>query len=274
MQIERNAFYKPEEILNEVERRINKIRNVGEPIDYLTFVSDGEPTLDINLGVEIELLRQFGIKIAIITNASLISLQNVREELAKVDWVSLKIDSTCEEIWRKINRPHTRLQLASILDGILEFAKVYNSELVTETMLVKNLNDYDKHIKEVADFLVRLKPAKAYLAIPTRPPSEAWVEPPNENVISRAYQIFGERISNVEYLTGYEGNAFAFTGNVEQDLLDITAVHPMREEAVKKLLLKAKVDWSVIDRLIAQEKLVETEYMHEKFITRKFSGRS
>ena len=55
MQVERSAFYKPKEILNQVERRIKKVRNVGESIDYLTFVSDGEPTLDINLGVEIEL---------------------------------------------------------------------------------------------------------------------------------------------------------------------------------------------------------------------------
>ena len=274
MQIKRNAFYKPEEILNQVERRIKKVRNVGESIDYLTFVSDGEPTLDINLGLEIELLRQFGIKIAVITNASLIWLQDVRQELAKADWVSLKVDSTCEEIWRKINRPNTGLRLASILDGILEFAKVHNGELVTETMLVKNLNDDDEHVKEVVDFLARLKPAKAYLAIPTRPPSEAWVEPPDENAINRAYQIFTERISGVEYLIGYEGNAFAFTGNVDEDLLDITAVHPMREEAVKKLLLKAKVDWSVIDRLIAQDKLVETKYKHKKFVMRKSSGTS
>jgi wyosine [tRNA(Phe)-imidazoG37] synthetase (radical SAM superfamily) len=98
MQVERSAFYKPEEILNQVERRIKKVRNVGESIDYLTFVPDGEPTLDINLGVEIELLRQFEIKTAVITNASLIWLQDVRQELAKANWVSLKIDSTCEEI--------------------------------------------------------------------------------------------------------------------------------------------------------------------------------
>ena len=274
MQVERSAFYKPEEILNQVEQRIKKVRNVGESIDYLTFVSDGEPTLDINLGVEIELLRQFEIKIAVITNASLIWLQDVRQELAKANWVSLKIDSTCEEIWRKINRPHTGLRLSSILDSILEFAEVYNGELVTETMLVKNLNDDVEHVKEVVDFLARLKPAKAYLAIPTRPPSEGLVEPPDENAINRAYQIFTERISGVEYLIGYEGNSFAFTGNVEQDLLDITAVHPMREEAVKQLLLKAKVDCSVIDRLIAEEKLVKTEYMQKKFIMRKFSGRS
>jgi len=46
----------------------------------------------------------------------------------------------------------------------------------------------------------------------------------------------------VEYLIGYEGNAFAFTGNVEEDLLSITSVHPMREDAVKDFLKKANAE--------------------------------
>ena len=66
----------------------------------------------------------------------------------------------------------TKLRLASILDGMIEFAKVYNGQLVTETVLVKNLNDNDEHVREVTSFLARLKPAKAYLAIPTRPSAE------------------------------------------------------------------------------------------------------
>ena len=56
-QIERRAFYHPEEILNDVRDKVKRAREVGESIDYLTFVPDGEPTLDANLGREIELLK-------------------------------------------------------------------------------------------------------------------------------------------------------------------------------------------------------------------------
>lgn len=49
MQSERREFYPPEEILREVEEQIDKARERNERIDYLTFVADGEPTLDINL---------------------------------------------------------------------------------------------------------------------------------------------------------------------------------------------------------------------------------
>ena len=107
-----------------------------------------------------------GIKIAVITNASLTWREDVREDLMGADWVSLKVDSVREEVWRRINRPHRTLQLASILDGMLEFAKVYRGELATETMRVEGVNDSDDHLREVADFLARLRPARAYLSGP------------------------------------------------------------------------------------------------------------
>jgi wyosine [tRNA(Phe)-imidazoG37] synthetase (radical SAM superfamily) len=273
MQVERRAFYEPGEISKAVQDKVERAREIGETIDYLTFVPDGEPTLDVNLGREIELLRSLGIKIAVITNASLIWREDVREALMKADWVSLKVDSTREEVWRQINRPYGTLQLTSILDGMLEFAKAYRGELATEMMLVEGVNDSDDHVKEVADFLSRLKPAKAYLSIPTRPPAEEWVRPPGEEAINRAYQTLSKRVDQLEYLIGYEGNAFAFTGNIEEDLLSITAVHPMREEAVSKLLAKARTNWPVVRKLIAQGQLVEMEYDGRKFYMRKLDGR-
>ena len=187
----------------------------------------------------------------------------------KSDWVSLKVDSTEEETWRRINWSHRTLQLASILEGTLEFAKAYRGELATETMLVEGVNDSDNHIRRVSEFLASLRPGKAYLSIPTRPPAEEWVRPPSEEVLNRAYQMLSKRVGQVEYLIGYEGNAFASTGNVEDDLLDITAVHPMREQAVRELLARAGADWSVVRKLIAQGQLIDIGYEGKRFYTRR-----
>jgi wyosine [tRNA(Phe)-imidazoG37] synthetase (radical SAM superfamily) len=232
-------------------------------------VPDGEPTLDANLGREIALLKPLGIPIAVITNASLIWREDVREDLRQADWVSLKIDSTSEKVWRRIDRPHGALRLSSILDGMLEFAGTYKGELVTETMLVQGVNDGDERVQEVAHFLAHLKPDRAYLAIPTRPPAEVWAHAPDEESIVRAYQILGEKVEQVEYLIGYEGNAFASTGNPEEDLLGITAVHPMREEAMSEFLARAGADWSIVDGLITRGQIIELEYEGRKFYLRK-----
>lgn len=194
MQAERRAFYEPDEIARDVRDAIEKASGAGAPVDYLTFVPDGEPTLDINLGREIELLKPLGIQIAVITNGSLIWREDVREDLMKADWVSLKVDSVREEVWRRINRPCRALRLKRILDGMLEFARAYRGELVTETMLVGGINDNDSL---VGDLFTHLRPSTAYLSIPTRPPAEEWARAADEKAVNRAYQVLRERMDQI-----------------------------------------------------------------------------
>jgi len=272
MQVDRSHFYDPGKIYIDVKTKVEKAQKKGESIDYLTFVPDGEPTLDANLGQEIELLKSLGLKIAVITNGSLIWREDVRADLAKADWVSIKIDSTIEKTWRRINRPQRTLKPEAIWRGLLEFADVYSGTLVTETMLVKGLNDSAKSFRKIAGFLNHMQPVKACVAVQTRPPAEKWVRPPDEDALNEAFQILNEKPFQVEYLIGYEGNAFAFTGNVEEDLLSITAVHPMREDAVREFLMRAGADWQIVQKLMAQDQLVEAKYRGQMFYMRTFEG--
>ena len=80
------------------------------------------------------------------------------------------------------------------------------------------------------------------------------VRRPPETIINRAYQTLKSRVGQVECLVGYEGNEFAFTGNIEEDLLSITAVHPMREDAVEEYLRKANAGWSCVQNLLDRKR--------------------
>ncbi len=271
MQTERTDFFDPERIFEEVRNRIEEVRGAGEAIDFLSFVPDGEPTLDLNLGREIELVRELGVKIAVITNSSLIWRQDVRDELAGADWVSLKVDSVREDVWRRIDRPHGQLHLSQILDGALAFSEVFAGRLVTETMLVEGVNDSSELLEELATFLARLRPETAYLAIPTRPPAEEDVRAPDERGVARAWSILSGALDNVECLTGYEGNTFFSGGRVDEDLLAITSVHPMRADAVEALLRRRGVDRSVVRRLVKGGELVEVDYHGQTFLVRKLT---
>ncbi|HSQ76668.1 MAG TPA: radical SAM protein [Bacteroidota bacterium] len=274
MQVDRRRFYDPELIADDVRSRIAQAKAAAERIDYLTFVPDGEPTLDENLGKEVTLLKESKVPIGVITNSSLLWRDDVREELARADWVSVKVDAVLEPIWRQINRPHKALNFSSILEGTAEFARGFNGTLVTETMLVRGVNDSAEHIREIAAYLHTLKPQTAYLSIPIRPPAEKWVRSPDEETLNRAYQTVSGEVKQVEYLIGYEGNAFAFTGDIEKDLLSITAVHPMRTEAVDALLSRAGSSWDVVKRLVAHGELAETKYDGHSFYLRRFAATS
>ena len=176
--IQRRAFYAPKELAQAVERNLAVCRKAHALVDYVTFVPDGEPTLDINLGRTIDLLRPLGCKIAVITNGSLIDREDVRDDLLRADWVSLKLDGVCEEVWRAINLPHPGLKLPSILDGMRAFAHAFTGTLTTETLLVRGVNDDAENLEAVASVLAELHPAIAYVAAPTRPPARGWVHAP------------------------------------------------------------------------------------------------
>jgi len=272
---ERQAFYEPEAICAEVKKKAGEALQRGYTVDYLTFVPDGEPTLDLNLGDEISSLKPIGIPIAVLTNASLLWRDDVRENLMGADLVSLKLDAISQDLWKRIDRPHKNLELKAILEGMLKFADDFKGTIISETMLVDGFF-YGNELKKIADFLSSLKRLDmAYVAIPTRPPTEKWVKPASEEVVNAAFQIFSEKLDGkVECLTGYEGNAFASTGNAEDDLLSITSVHPMRSEAVKELFSKNNTDLGVLDKLLVEGKIVELRYEGDKYYMRKLPTRA
>lgn len=268
----RQTFYAPEVVVAAVEAKVTAAAAAGEPLDYLTFVPDGEPTLDLYLGDMLLALKPLGIPLAVITNASLLGDPAVRAALMLADWVSLKLDAADETAWRQIDRPHGRLRLADILAGARTFARDFAGALVTETMLVAGVNDAPDTLTATAAAIAALHPAAAYLGIPTRPPAETWVQPPTAVTLNQAYQIFTAVLPHVEMLTGYEGNAFAATGDAAADLLSITAVHPLREDAVAELLARCGATWDSVQALTARGALVAVTYNHHTFYLRGFQS--
>lgn len=270
MEITRHSFFPPEAIVADVTQRIEQILRQEGTIDFLSFVPDGEPTLDIHLAREIELLKPLGYPIAVFTNASLIWKADVREALYQADWVSLKVDAVDEHIWHKLNRPHGRLRQKDILEGMLTFADTFRGTLATETMLVQGFNDTEREFKNIARFLKRLKPEIAYLAIPIRPTCEANIYPPEEITVNQAYQIFQTALSRVECLITPDDDKVGFSGDVEADILRTTAVQPLTEAAIAMLLERSHAKWDTIHKLIAQGDLREIIRGRERFYIRRF----
>ncbi len=244
---------------------MTKAHKAGRKIDYLTLVPDGEPTLDIHISSLIEKLRDFQLPIAVISNGSLINRSEIQEALLIADWVSLKIDSVNEEIWRKIDRPHHKLSLPIILNGMMEFRKKFQGIFVTETMLVSGVNDDDKSINDLCDFLLDLQPDKSYLAIPIRPPAEIQVGPPNTERLKEIIRIFDKKISFFELLFDQEISDFVSTGDLVSDILSITAVHPLREAALHQMVNNAGENWKVVEDLLAKKEIIRVAYQNDIF---------
>jgi len=265
----REVFYEPEKLVEEVEKHLTMTTRTHTP-DYLTFVANGEPTLDINLGKEIRLLKKLNIPIAVITNSSLICDQQVQEDLMVADWISVKVDTVLENAWKSINQPCHSVSLEKVLHGLLTFSSAYSGKLHTETMLLDGNNDSTVQLQQTASFIASINPSKAYLSIPTRPPVLTSIKPVSEGKIAEAWHIFHKKGILTELLTGFEGTNAGTTGNAFEDILNITAVHPLREDTMAVILKQDKSDESVVNSLIAQGLIKGINYNGKVFYVRSF----
>ncbi|MDI6706256.1 MAG: hypothetical protein QME73_08375 [Bacillota bacterium] len=214
-------------------------------------------------------------KPAVITNASLLWMDEVKKDLMKADWVSLKIDAADKDTWRRVDRPHGYLNIDKIMTGTIDFANSFKGILVTETMLVSGYNDKKECIDGIGKYLGKLKPSKAYLLVPTRPPAESCVQRPSTQELKEAFNTIRNLAHvEVECITGDEGESFFFTDDIINDLLSIISVHPVREDVIDKLLKDRNLDRTIINNLIQQNIIEEFMYENKKFFIRKSGERS
>ena len=163
------------------------------PLDWLTFVGSGEPTLHGGLGTMIRAVRRFApVPIAVITNGSLLCRPEVRKELNCADAVLTCLDAGTELLYRRIHRPHPELVFDQLLAGLLDFRRAFDGQLWIDVMLVKNVNDSDQAIEGIARVLARVMPDRIHVTVPTRPPAERWVEPASRERLLYARRLFGE----------------------------------------------------------------------------------
>jgi len=262
----RREFYGPEEVLESVRRRLELVTSRGERVDYATFVPDGEPTLDLNLGREIEMIRGLGVRVAVITNSSLMWDESVRSELSAADYVSFKVDAVTERIWRFVDRPSRGLSLDAIMDGILRFASLFGGHLASETMLTSGV-DYGDEAGLIASYLGTVSGLRdAYVSVPTRPPAEPWVGPPDHGVVvyflARFREVLGDRAKPLDFP---ERGSFGHTGDARSDILSAAEVHPLGEGAVAQILRDDGAGEDVLRGLLESGDLREIEYGGARF---------
>ena len=261
--VDRRSYSDPNEIVKAVKERLNKV-------DYVTFVPDGEPTLDRNLGKSIRVLKkELGVRIAVLTNASLLWMEEVREDLMDADVVSLKIDAAYESTWKRVNRPHPKLSFAELLEGMRAFVGEFQGEIIMETMLVENLNDGPGEIIGIAQLIAHLSPKKAYVAVPTRPPAEAWVRGAPPEAYTALYEELRSRGVEAELLITDEPIPPKSRKPVEF-IISTTLVHPLRLDYVTKLLEDAEMDPdSALREILRYPNMKIVEYKGKKFLVNR-----
>ncbi len=150
-------------------------------LDVISLAGSGEPTLASNCGEVIRWIKDFTpIPLAVLTNSSLMWMEEVQEDLLNADMILPSIDAVSEDVFQKINRPHPNLSLEKILEGIVQFAKIYKGKIFPEIMIIQGINDTEEEIKRIISFLDKIHPDRVHLNVAERPGGKGSISPPME----------------------------------------------------------------------------------------------
>ena len=187
-EIDRRSFFDPQVIINEI---MDKTTKIG-PVDFITFSGSGEPTLNADLGMLIrELKKNTAIPVAVITNGSLLYLEEVRKDIIEADVVLPSLDAVSEDTFRCINRPHPALTVEKVISGIKSFRKEYSRKIWLEIMLIRNINDETVELERMKKIVSGIGAERVQLNTVTRPPSEGSTGRLQDRELARICKLFG-----------------------------------------------------------------------------------
>ena len=230
---ERGNYTPAGQIVEEVHRALETHWS-GE-VDWVTFVGSGEPTLHESLGWMIRQVKALtSTPVAVITNGSLLYRPEVREELSVADAVLPSLDAGTDSLYRAINRPHPTFTFDRLVDGLAEFRHGYTGKLWIEVMLVKQLNDNEAALKDLAAVLSRIEPDEVHISLPLRPPAEPWVEPADLDGLARASSILGTIARVLPPIP--EGVDLSASEDLVDAVISVISRHPMGEEELVRTL--------------------------------------
>jgi len=184
--------------LTQLKEQLEAAKDVAA--DHVTFSGVGEPTLASNLGEAIELAKSFlQMPVAVLTNSSLITMKDVRQDLSMADVVVAKVDAPDEDLFHKINQPYGEQTLNEIISALKLFRNEYPGKLALQMMFVQSNKD---RALEMAEIAKQLSPDELQINTPLRPCA---VEPLTPQEISAVRQVFSGSVKIIT-VTVYEAS--------------------------------------------------------------------
>ncbi len=232
--LKRKAYFPTEAIRKELEDFLSEPENEAR-VDILTFSGSGEPTLHAEIGKLIRFLKTITkIPVAVITNGSLLWDPKVREDLLAADRVVPSLDAVTEEAFQAVNRPAKGLGIETVIEGLVEFRRVYRGELWVEVLLCAGVNDHERDLAALKQVLDSIQPDKIQLNTVVRPPSEETAKPLTPTRLQEIAVYLGNR---AEVIASFDRTTIpAYHKATEEEILSLLKRRPETAEKMAQSL--------------------------------------
>ena len=195
----KNEMPTREEIYESLKTRLISAKQTNEKLDVITFAGNGEPTMHKEfpeiVDDTVKLKKQYypSLKIAVLSNATLVNKQRVLAALQKTDYNILKLDSAFEETIKLINQPLGYFNLKELIETL----KNNNTNLTIQTLFLRGKaggklfdNSTDKEVAAWLGAIKSIQPKQVMIySIARDTPSETIEKIPKEKLIEIAEKV-------------------------------------------------------------------------------------
>ena len=226
----RKEYIPVKAILEEVKRFL---KEEASSIEHLSLSGSGEPTLHSKIDSVIRGIKAItSIPVAVITNGSLLYEQQVRESLLQADIVLPSLDAASAETFEKINRPHQGISVDKVIEGMVEFRRVYRGQIWLEILFCKGVNDHQSELITMKKAVDQIQPDLIHLNTVVRPPFEKWAVPLDQKEMEEMRAFFGERAS---IISEFDRHPPAVTErDIKEEILKILKRRPLSLKDLSK----------------------------------------
>jgi wyosine [tRNA(Phe)-imidazoG37] synthetase (radical SAM superfamily) len=218
------------EILDEVKHFLEEEH---PPVDYLSLGGSGEPTLHSEISRIIEGIKAItSIPVAVITNGALLYDKKVREDLLKADVVLPSMDAVSPDVFEKINRPCQGFSVERMIEGLIEFRKLFKGKIWLEILFCKGVNDKLGELKKMKEAIERIQPDLIHLNTVVRPPSEPWAMPLSQKEMEEIRAFFGERATIISEFDRHP--SLVSKRDIKEEVLKVLGRRPLSRSDLSK----------------------------------------
>ena len=193
--LERREYAPIDNVLGEFEHW----REHDGQADVVTLSGSGEPTLHSRFGEVIQAVKSGGgIPAVLLTNSSLLHLEEVRRAAALADVVKVSLSAWDQRSFETINRPHADCSFTRTLEGLFAFRGAFQGQLWLEVFVLKGLNDTVEAAEHLAALAETFSPDRIHLNTVARPPAETSAKAASASVLedmARQFDPKGEVIA-------------------------------------------------------------------------------
>jgi wyosine [tRNA(Phe)-imidazoG37] synthetase (radical SAM superfamily) len=230
--IDRKEYVPARSILRDVKQ---SLQDWGDKIDYIAISGSGEPTLNTAIKKVIQGIKKMtAIPVAVITNSSLLLLEEVRQALQAADVIMPSLDAVTPAVFQTINRPHPSLEIEQIIQGLAAFRGEYKGLLWLEILLCRGVNDAGEELERMQEAIRIIRPDKVQLNTVVRPGAEDYAAALSPDRLEQIKNALG---ADAEIIAEFEEDRHLIPSkDIEEKVIRIIKRRPETPDDLAKAL--------------------------------------